>query len=132
MANLAAHAGAFHAASTDTTGEVSGLDNIDWGPAADVLEITDFADTSAAKKRMLGLKDVTCTVSGHYDSANSPQELIRTSWTSGADLYIRWLPNGSAGFKVVVKVSEFKVSAGVGETVKFSATLLGNGAIAAV
>jgi predicted secreted protein len=132
MAILAAHASKIHIAATDTTGEVTGLDSVEWSPSATKLVITDFADTSAAQKVMTGLKDFACTLSGHYNSADTAQALLHTLWASGADVYLRYLPDGSTGFKVVCKVTDYKFSGGVDETVKASYTLTGNGAIAAV
>lgn len=132
MAYLASHAAAFHAASTDTTGEVGGIDNVEWTVNGEQLDITTLDDTTGVHKLMLGLQDLQVTVSGHYNSANAPQALILTSLASGADLYVRWLPTGSAGFKAVTKVQDFKISGSVDGTVQFSATLVGNGAISTV
>ena len=128
---LAGHSCAVHFAATDTTGEVDGIKSVEFSPSANLHDITDFADTTAVHVRLLGLKDLTITLSGDYTTATA-QALIRSTWASGADGYCRVLPNGSVGFKCAVKVQDYKISGEVDGIMQFSATLLGTGAIGTV
>lgn len=130
---LAGHAAKVTTSSDNVTfTEVDGIMNIDWGPSADLIETTDFKDTTAAKSRIHGLHDLQVTVSGQYESGDAPQALIRTSFTSGATLYVQFLPDGTNGFKCATIVQDFKLNATVEGAVEFSATLVGNGAISTV
>lgn len=129
---LAGHSTAVHCASTDTTGEVDGIKSVEFSASGNLLDITDFADTTGAHSRILGLKDLQITVSGDYESADSPQALIRSSWAAGDTVYVRVLPNGSTGFKCACKVQDYSISSSVDGTVEFSATFMATGAIASV
>lgn len=133
MAVLPGHAAAVRVATTDATGsEVDGVNSIDWGPNRELLETTDFADTTAARTRIGGLKDFSATLSGDYESSDTGQGIIRTAFDDGTSVFLRFLPNGSTGFKCECKVSEFKVSASFDGKVEFSATLMGTGALGTV
>ena len=129
---IAAHPGAIHAAATDTTGEMDGVKNYELSINGELLDTTDFKDTTGAHSRILGLQDVTVSLSGDYESGDTPQALLVTSLQSGATVYIRIFPNGSAGFKCACKVQDFKITGEVAGIVQFSCTLLATGAIAAV
>lgn len=130
---LAGHAVKVSCADTDVAGdEIDGINNIDWGPAANLLETTDFADTTGARTRILGLKDLQVTVSGQYEAADTGQARLRTNWASGASVFVRFLPNGTAGFKCEMKVQDFKITASFDGVVEFSATLQGTGSIGTV
>ena len=73
-------------------------------------------------------------MSGDLDQTDTIQNLIRSSWLSGADLYVQvhFNPSGSAnqrGYSVVTKVKSFKLSAAVDGKNAFSAELEFNGAL---
>jgi predicted secreted protein len=130
---LAGHAVKVSCADSDIAGdEIDGINSIDWGPSADLLETTDFADTTAARTKLLGLKDLQVTVSGDYEASDTGQSRLRTNWAAGTTTYVRFLPNGTAGFKCAMLVQDFTISASFDGKVEFSATLMGNGAIGTV
>lgn len=129
---IAAHPGAVHFAATDTTGEVDGVKSYEISINGEMLDTTDFKDTTAAHSRILGLQDVTVTVSGDYESGDTPQALMRSTVTTGATSYIRILPDGSTGFKCAVKSQDFKITGEVNGIVQFSATFVATGAVATV
>lgn len=130
---LAGHAALVSVSSDNVTyNEVDGLANVDFGPSATIIETTDFADTTAAKTRIKGLADLNVTVSGQYEASDTGQALIRSSWASGATIHVKFLPNGSAGFRCPCIVQDYKINTTVDGAVEFSATFLGNGAIVAV
>jgi predicted secreted protein len=130
---LAGHAIKVSCADTDVAGdEIDGIKNIDWGPAANLIETTDFMDTSGARTRLLGLKDLNVSVSGDYEASDAGQARLRTNFAAGTTTYVRFLPNGTVGFKCATLVSEFKITGEVDGVIQFSATLLGNGAIGTV
>ena len=133
MAVLAAHPLAFSVSSDDSSySEVDGINDASFDPVREVLETTDFKDTTGARTRMLGLFDTGIEVSGDYESADTGQALIRSSFTSGATIYAKFLWNGSTGHKVACVVSAWSIKAGVDGKVEFSVTLQGTGAISSV
>ena len=130
---LPGHSCKVSCADTDVAGdEIDGINSIDWGPAADLLETTDFMDTSAARTRILGLKDLSVTVSGDYEASDTGQARLRTNWAAGTTTYVRFLPNGTTGFKCAMLIQDYKINASFDGKVEFSATLVGNGAIGSV
>lgn len=62
-------------------------------------DVTDFAD-STFRKRILGLKDFPISLSGDAEFSDTSFALMRTSYGSGATVYVRILPDGTNGFEV--------------------------------
>lgn len=84
-------------------------------------------------KRIQGLKDGTYSVSGFYKADDTAgQVAIRSAWLNDTALFVRFLPDGTAGFQQEIKVASYQVNAGVDGAVEFSAELEGTGAITAV
>lgn len=125
-------------ATTPTgTDEVSGLNTVDFSPNITMLDITDFKDTSAAKKKLAGLTDGTISLAGDLDTTDAVSNLIRSSFLTGADLFVQVLPNpgGSAnqkGYAVTCKCKGFKLGAAVDGKNTWSCDLEFNGAPALV
>ena len=83
-----------------------------------MLEVTQFGD--AAIDRIYGLKDTPFTVSGHYDDSDTGQAQIQAANINGTSLYVRFLPDGSTGWKALCLVESYEAAAGVGDTATFS------------
>lgn len=117
--------------------EINGLNSIGYSPKIEMLDVTDFQDTSAAKLKLAGLTDGQIQGSGDLEPADAPQTLIRTSWASGASIWftLAFNPGGGAntvGFKVECKISAFEVKASAEGKVEFSFTAEFTGAPALV
>lgn len=113
--------------------EVDGIKNVTYSPTLDMLDVTDFADTTGAKLKIGGLKDGSIKLSGNFEMADVPQALIRTNAGDGVVGYATCIFNptgsvGSKGFQVAVKVASFEITSAVDGTVDFSADLQFNGA----
>lgn len=85
---------------------------------AAMLEITSFGD--GAIKRIAGLFDYPVTVSGHYDDGDTGQTAIRSALVGRSQLYVRYLPDGTNGFKVLCLVENHEMASGVSDTNTFS------------
>lgn len=130
---LAGHAMKISAADSDVAGdEIDGVKSIDWSESGNMLDTTDTMDTTGVHTRILGLRDLTVTMSGDYESADTGQARLLTNYRAGTTTWLRFLPNGSAGFKVSGKVQDFKVNGGFDGTAEFSCTFVGITAPAAV
>jgi len=138
---LASHPIKIYARSDATTpsgtDEVLGLNSVDFSPSMTVLDVTDFKDTTAAKKKLIGLSDGTIGLSGDLEMADAPQILLRANCLSGADCYIQvqFNPGGSSGqkgYSVLCKAKNFKLGASVDGKNTFSLDLEFNGAPALV
>jgi predicted secreted protein len=131
MAVIAAHPGAVHFAATDIAGAATGIKSYELSTSGELIDTTNLADTTGYHQRIQGLKDLTVTISGDFNT-DTAQALIRSSAKSGATGYVRIFPDGSTGFKCAVKVSDYKVTADVSGLVTFSATFQATGLITAV
>ena len=100
---LASHPARFYVRSDNTaptgTDEVLGVNSATLNQEANLLEVTDFSDTSGWRKRILGLLDGNIDLSGDAELANAPQNLIRSSMASGASVWVtcQFNPSGSVG-----------------------------------
>lgn len=133
MTALAGHAiEVYGGTSASPTDEMDGITSISFGPSRDMLETTDFKDTTGARTRLAGLKDGSIQLSGQYESADTAQAALRTAWGSGADFYLQVLWDGTNGNEVKCIVESYEVSGDVGGLVEFTATLQFNAAPSAV
>jgi len=113
--------------------EVDGLNNTQYSPTVDLLDVTDFKDTSGAKLKLAALTDGSITLSGDYEQADAPQALLRSSMPTGASVWIsnHFNPSGSVGSKgfiVECKVESFDITAAHDGKVEFSCNLQFTGA----
>lgn len=138
---LAAHPVVVYAKSTSSTAvgadEVDGINSVTYSPSLDLLDVTDFKDTTGTKLKLGGLKDGSVSLSGDLEMADAPQTLIRTAASDGSSVWMtmHFNPSGSAGskgFNVECKVESFEISASVDGKVEFSASLQFTGAVTAV
>ena len=129
MAAIAAHTASISVAATDVNGGANllgGLKDFSAKDSATMLDITDFADTTGAKKKLAGLKDAAISLSGDYSQADAPQALLRA--VAGSTLYVTILPDGTNGFSYPCIVSDYEVKGSVDGLVEISVSLVGNGA----
>lgn len=108
--------------------EVDGLNSVEYGPTVDLLDVTDFKDTTGFKLKLAGLKDGTVSLSGDFEGADAPQALLRSSWSSGSSVWCTFhfdpsAAAGSRGFQVECKVENYNISASVDGKVEFSCSL---------
>jgi predicted secreted protein len=108
--------------------EIDGINSVSYSPSVDLLDITDFKDTSGAKLKMAALQDGSISLSGDLELADAPQSLLRTSMASGASVWItiHFNPSasaGSKGFQVECKVESFEMTVAVDGKNEFSASL---------
>jgi predicted secreted protein len=112
--------------------EIDGIKSVDFGRNADLLDTTDFKDTTGFKTRIQGLRDGTFDLSGDYESADTAQTTIQTVFNSGASIYIKYLPDGTNGWKAECKVESIDVSATVDGLIETSITCQFTGAVSTV
>lgn len=113
--------------------EVDGINNVTYSPKLDLLDVTDFKDTSGAKLKLGGLKDGSISLAGDFEPSDAPQALLRTAAGDGSSVWIstHFNPSGSTGTKgfiVECKVESFDISAAVEGKAEFSCSLQFTGA----
>ncbi len=135
MANVAHTAKVYvkaSAASVISGDELDGINDFSASSSKTILDITDFKDTSGAKAKLAGLEDGSFSISGDFEAADAPQMLVRSSFDSGAAIWLTILFDGTAGYKYACLVENYEVKGGVDGKLEWSASLTMNGAKTAV
>lgn len=110
--------------SDPPTEEISGIKQFSATVEREVIDITDFKDTSGARVRIMGLKNVAFTMSGDYDASNQAWADILTNYGDGADIYIRAYITSSNYIDFTAKVQDVNFDAGVDGAVQASVTMV--------
>lgn len=123
MAVVAARSGLVKVCATDgsftTLGNVTSIDASGWH-VSKMMELTCQGD-AAARNSASGFYENTLSVSGNYDAADAGMVILLAQMAT--NLYVEYLPNGTAGFKQQVVVTDFKLSPKAGaEALGFSVT----------
>lgn len=135
MSAKSAHIQKVYVTATDVAAvaadRIDGLDSASFTESIDLVD-ANYIGGSAYKGRVATLKDTSGDVSGHYFSANAPQNLIRSSHGTGATVYVTFIFDdgaaaGSKGKRVPMLVESFDEQLATGDVVKWSAKLVGNG-----
>lgn len=100
----------------------------------DTAETTDLKDGGGYKTRLQTLKDSSIDMSGQYESGDTIQQLIRSSYASGATVYVTvhtdpGASSGSKGWRIPCLVESYDSKGAVGGVAEFSAKFVGNGAV---
>lgn len=112
--------------------EVDGINDASFEVSRDILETTDFKDTSGAKTRIVGLQDTSISIKGDYeDTDTNGQNIIRSSFLAGTSLYVGFKLDGTDGYKVQTYVSKASMNISVDGKVEFEAEFVSIGAVAA-
>lgn len=91
----------------------------------EVFQLNCMNNTTAFRRKLLGLKDGTVNISGPLDLADAGQNQLRARYDDGADCYIRIRWDGPSGTPrtVTTKVESYEESADATGLVEFSAAL---------
>ena len=116
--------------------EIGGIDSVQFGESRDQLDKTDFKNTEGARKRFLGLKDGSVSLSGYYDSADLGQAELRAGFTGGANDVVWFMvaftgTPGDGTEHVKCTLEEYSRDFGVEDRVELSVSLQMSGAVSA-
>lgn len=134
---LAGHPTVIYCKATNATpvagDEVNGLKSITYSPKLNLIDVTDFMDTTGNVLKIGALKDGSISVSGDFEPTDAPQVLLRTAATDGSSVWMtqHFNPSGTAGtkgYQVECKVSGFEIKDEVAGVIEFSASLEFTGA----
>lgn len=111
---------------------LDGVDKVDLQRMVNLLETTDFKDTSGARTRIPGLMDVKLSVSGDEEAEDPGQEVLRNA-LGVSSVWVTVLTNplgtsGKQGWKVEFHVESEKPSSSVDSKVTTSFDLAATGA----
>lgn len=140
---LAAHAVQIHLLTTSATPDaggadlVDGINKFDLGLTRELLETTDFKDTTGVKTRLAALKDSEFSCDGDIEPADVVQTRLRTAFDNGTSIFVNLYTNpgggaGVKGFQVECLVENEKHSGDVASKVTGSWALKGTGVVTRV
>lgn len=109
--------------SSNPSDEIDGANNIRFGRTREMLETTDFKDTSGARTRLAGLKDGVVEISGDYEPSDTAQTAIESKLDDGNSYYVQVLWDGTNGHEIECKVESFDIDGEVAGKAQFTATL---------
>jgi hypothetical protein len=97
----------------------------------DEHDTTEFTNTN--ENLILGLKDSSFTISGKLQfGGEKGLDLALVAFNNGSDLYVKYLPNAAAGYKVKGLVESISLPGESTSSIDFSMTVQGNGALTVV
>ena len=115
--------------STATYATVADLNSATMTHAGNTIDVSEMGVDYVQK--ILGLKDVSYSLGGFYAPTDTNGQVrIRNAWLNDTALWIKFLPDGSTGFKQAVKVASFEISGSADGAVELSVDLEGDGAVA--
>lgn len=102
--------------------------SVSFDPKTELLDITDFKDTSGCRIKLAGLRDGSASIDGDWDYSLAPHALLWSSWVSGSSIWLtaHYDPSasaGSKGFNVECLVESLSIKGDVGSTNTFSCSL---------
>lgn len=83
--------------SAGTFTEATGINDVSVDDSRDIIETTDFADTTNARRRIAGLRDLSASFSGHWEDADTGQDNARAGISGGTHVWIKVLWDGTIG-----------------------------------
>jgi predicted secreted protein len=87
-----------------------------------MLDFTDFAD-GRLRRRLVGLRDLTASIDGDVEAANTGYQLLRAAYVAGDPVVLQILHDGTNGVIAEFVIGSFERSASVDGKVEFSCSL---------
>lgn len=122
-------------APVNPTHLIDGINKLSVKKHRDLLDTTDFKDTTGVRTRLAALKDFEATLSGDNEAADTVQGFARTALDNGTSVWLTYLTNpggatGSRGFKVECLVEDESIDTSFDGKVEVSYSLKGTGVVA--
>ncbi len=138
--SLPGHAVQIHILTTNATPDaggadlVDGINKFDLGLMRDLLETTDFKDTTGVKTRLAALKDSDFSCDGDLEPSDTIQGRLRTAFDNGTSVFVNVYTNpggssGVKGFQVEMLVESEKHAGSVDTKATCSWSLKGTGVV---
>lgn len=133
MAAIAAHNAVISIATTvgGTYSTLSGAKSASFPRDTDMLDTTAF-DDGADRTFIPGLRNGTLDLSGRYESADTAYGHIKDAFDNQTSIFVKWLPNGTAGFRAEYYVQSLSIDGEVDGLVEVSITLQKTGAVTVI
>jgi predicted secreted protein len=110
--------------------DIAGIKSTSMNLSGGTIDVSAFG--TEAVERIAGLKGGSYSLSGNYEADANGQGVVRTAVQSHSSVFIRFLPDGTAGWQQECFVSAYNVTAAVDGAVEVSIELEGTGAITLV
>lgn len=118
-----------HASSFGSATAVGGVNSLSYGPSRKQIDVSEFSSTITAEQFIMGLHSGRISLKCNYLQSDTGQALLRSSESSGADVYVVMIFNpggstGSKGYQVLCKCTDFSVEVGVNDAVSVTYNLV--------
>lgn len=130
---IAGHTAVFAVATgaSATYSSVDGISSVSFDDGTDMLDITDLADSNI-RRRMAGLRDISISISGDVELADTGYGILRACYSAGAIVYARFLADGTNGLMIPCLVESKNIEGSVEDKVGLSMTLQCEGSLSPV
>lgn len=119
--------------STDdgaTWNPVGGLKSGSMSCSAGTVDVSEFG--SQWVTRILGLRDASYSLGGHWKPSDAQQVAIKAAFIAGEGIKVRFLPDGENGFEHEVVIPSFEINGAVEGAQEMSMEFEGNGTMTEV
>jgi predicted secreted protein len=130
MASLAGYNVTLSVGNSSPAGtELESINNVSIADGRTMLDVTSFEGNAGAMERLAGLRDVSVTISGFFDT-DTGQALLRTNHGSGSLTYVlvEFDGSGAPSLEIPCLVESVDYSAAVDGTVDVTYNLVSAGA----
>lgn len=122
--------------SASSGDEADGINAFNIKINGELLDTTDFKDTSGWHSFIQGLKGADVSFDGQVEAGDAPQSLLRSSLLTYADLWCTLHRNptggsGAKGFKAQVVIESYEEKGSVDGIAEFSCSMKVTGAVSA-
>lgn len=130
MASLAGYNVTIKVGNSSPAGtEIESINNVSISDGRTMLDVTSFEGNAGAMERLAGLRDLSVTLSGFFDT-DTAQALLRTNHGSGTLTYVlvEFDGSGAPSLEIPCLVESIDYSAAVDGTVDVTYNLVSAGA----
>ena len=130
---VAGHTAVFAVATgaSATYSSVDGISSVSLDDGTDMLDITDLADSNI-RRRIAGLRDLSISLSGDVELADTGYGMLRACYNAGSIVYARFLADGTNGVMIPCLVESRNIEGSVEDKVTVSIQLQSEGSISPV
>jgi predicted secreted protein len=95
---------------------VKGIKQITFSRDGALIDVSEFGDDW--KRSLRGILDATFDLQGNYEPSDTTgQGVLETAFMAGTDVFIQYLPDGTAGWQMQATITKFSADSGVDKEV---------------
>lgn len=115
-------------ATSVTYSAIDGNMSVSLSDSRDPLDTTDFTDSNL-RRRILGLRDLSATLDGDLELADTAYAKLKAAYNAGEPTYLQFTADGTNGIVAVFVVESIERNGSVDGKVEVSISLQSEGSI---